>query len=97
MVASRALASEYDPVRGRARIAGRAFALSRGNLFVARYDPRGRLSIVQLPRTRISKDPFTLLRTFQALLPGDRIVQELNHFPPHPCPRAPAKAAGAAV
>ncbi|HSU14599.1 hypothetical protein [Longimicrobium sp.] len=86
----RSLVTTYDAVRQRATIAGRRYSLSRGNLFVVRFDERGRASIGQIARTVSDTDPFRVLHIYQALLPSDPIVADVFNYPRPPCPRGTA-------
>ena len=97
----REFSTHYDGLLGVAEVAGQRYALKHGNLFVVHYDERGRPSVRQLRRTLREDDPGKAVELIQALLPGDRAVQDLTNFgsPAKPCPRrqAPAPARGAST
>ncbi|HEX8246295.1 MAG TPA: hypothetical protein VF541_22520 [Longimicrobium sp.] len=82
VTAVRSVASSYDPVRRRVSIGGRRFALSRGNLFLVRYDRQGRQTVTQLPHVVFDPDPFEVSRIYQSLVPGDPVIRDLFHYPP---------------
>jgi hypothetical protein len=87
--ARRDLVTQYDAVRRRVRIAGERFDLSRGNLFIVRYDPAGRQFVTQVPRT--ISDPLDTIDAFRGFLSRGRAVPDpLRPAPPTHCSRAVA-------
>jgi hypothetical protein len=97
----REFSTHYDGFLRIARIGGRRYSLTRGNLFVVRYDARGRMSVQQLAHTFRGYDGFKAVETIQALLPADAAVRDLTRFdgPAQPCPRrqAPPPVSGAST
>jgi len=90
----RTVLTRYDAPRQRVEIGGRRYPLSAGNLFVARIDERGRLSVRQLARTIRTPDLWLVAQTYHALLPSDPIVDGMFTYPRQPCPK-PARRASA--
>jgi hypothetical protein len=88
----RTLVARYDGLGHRVEIGGRRFPLSAGNLFVARFDERGRLSVRQLARTMRTTDLWLVAQTYHALLPSDPIVANMLRAPQRPCPKAAPRA-----
>ncbi|HEX6750359.1 MAG TPA: hypothetical protein VF092_23905 [Longimicrobium sp.] len=88
----RTFASDYDPLRKRVHIGGRRFALSRGNMFVVRYDEQGRQTVTQLRRTLFNAHPLDVSRAYQALVPGDPVIQDLLRYSSPRCPKRAAPA-----
>jgi len=89
----RAFASDYDALRKRVRIGGRRFGLAKGNLFVVHYDEHGRQTVTQLPRSVPSTNQYDVSRVYQALVPGDPVIQDLLRYPSRRCPKRAAPAA----
>jgi hypothetical protein len=89
----RSLDSHYNALLNRVTIRGHRYSLAHGNLFVVRYDWHGSAEVRQLPRQVRDRDPFSVVKLYQALLPGDRAVRDLYRYPKQPCPRRAPSAA----
>ena len=83
----RSLESRYNPLLNRVTIHGRTFSLERGNLFVARFRRLGQVEVVQLPRRVSERGPKSVIKAYQAALPGDAVVRDVNRYRQAPCPR----------
>ena len=88
----------YDAFLQKVQLGGHSYSLKNGNLFVVRYDGRGRASVQQLPRTVREADQRKAIEAFQALLPNDPAVLDVTGYvKKQPCPpRAVPAPAGAA-
>ena len=89
--AVRSFTSDYDAVRQRVSIGGRRFRLSRGNLFLVRYDRQGGQRLTQLPHVVFNTNPIEVTRVYQSLVPGDPVVRDLFRYPPPARPAAVAR------
>jgi hypothetical protein len=86
-----ALATRYSAVSGTVRLGDQRYSLKEGNLFVVRFDERGRMSVRQLPQTFLDPSSNNAMTMFETLLPGDADVQSLLHWDAKPpCLRRPA-------
>jgi len=84
----RVFTTRYDGYLGNAELAGHRYSLADGNMFVVRYDARGRVSVRQLRHTYRDHDMMKpVVEKFQALLPSDPTVRDLTDYSPKPCPR----------
>ncbi|HEX6750360.1 MAG TPA: hypothetical protein VF092_23910 [Longimicrobium sp.] len=88
---NRPLTSKYDAVTQRVWIEERSYALSHGNLFVARFDEQGHLAVRQLAGTLTAISPRCALRAFQQLVPSDPVIAHVAQ-PAIACARRPTPA-----
>lgn len=89
----RSLDSDYNALLNRVTIHGRAYSLARGNLFVARFGDGDHVEVVQLPRRVHERAAASVVKVYQASLPGDAVVRGLKRYPKQPCPRRAPSAA----
>jgi hypothetical protein len=91
----RVFTTRYNGYTGKAELVGHRYSLANGNMFVVRYDTRGRVSVRQLRHTYRNHDMMKpVVDVFQALLPSDPAVRNLLDYSAKPCPRrqaAPAR------
>jgi len=87
----RALTTRYSGVSRTLRVGSERYSLKAGNLFLVRYDERGRMSVRQLPQTVLDPDSYHAMTTFKTLLPTDAAVQNIERWGEKPpCLRQPA-------
>jgi hypothetical protein len=89
----RVFTTHYNGFLRRVELDGRRYSLADGNLFVVRYDARGRVSVRQLRHTFRGTDWVEIVKVFQALLPSDPAVRGLMDSSTKACPRRGASPA----
>lgn len=77
-VEERELKIEYDAMWQNISVDSRTYSLSRGNLFVIRYDADLQPAVTQFGVTinRVASHE-DIINAFKSVLPGDRLVQQL--------------------